>query len=65
MQMYICTIHNHCVIWRYVLYKGCLIQSCYFLLQSVEEYRLNADEELRFEVEANASVQMEVCLCES
>lgn len=35
-----------------------------FFLQSVEEYRLNADEELRFEVEANASVQMEVCLCE-
>ena len=29
-------------------------------LQSVEEYRLNADEELRFEVEANATVQMEV-----
>ncbi|XP_062574339.1 polyribonucleotide 5'-hydroxyl-kinase Clp1-like [Saccostrea cucullata] len=28
--------------------------------KSVEEYRLNADEELRFEVEANASVQMEL-----
>ena len=26
----------------------------------MEEYRLNADEELRFEVEANATVQMEV-----
>ena len=30
-------------------------------VQNVEEYKLDIDSELRFEVEANATVQLEVC----